>query len=110
MLETNPSGPRSAPRDGDHNMPVTGSPVKLIEGALALGFSLSEAVQRALGESLTAWGARRAFGQSEVSMCLRFYENRVYGEIRDALASDLGTDRERVDRWIADQAASSAAA
>lgn len=87
-------------------MPATANRVKLIDGALALGFSLAEAVQRALNESLSAWGARHGFTPSEVSMCLRFYERRVYSPVREALALDLGTERSRVDQWIEEHAAS----
>lgn len=87
-------------------MAISVDRVKVVDGALALGFSLGEAVQRALGKSLTAWGEAHGFSSSEVSMCLRYYERRVYGLIRDALAADLGTNRARVDTWIEEHAAS----
>lgn len=90
-------------------MPQAIGRVNLVEGALALGFTLPEAVQRALGEPLSGWAARRGFTPQAVSMCLRGYESRIYPEIRDALAEDLGTERERVDRWIAEQTSRSAA-
>lgn len=79
--------------------------VKVIQGALALGFSLSEALQRVLGCSLSAFGAENGFSPSEVSMCVRFYEGRVYPEIREKLAERLATSRETIDELIESAAA-----
>lgn len=84
--------------------------VNLVGGALALGFTLSEAVQRAIGEPLAAWAGRHGFTPQAVSMCLRFYEGRVYPEIRDRLAETLGAERATVDGWIEAQRKSLAAA
>lgn len=81
-------------------MPQGPEAVKLVEGALALGFSLSEAIQRALGCSLSAFAADIGVGRSEVSMCLNKYEGRIYEQIREALAQRLGVDRSQVDAWI----------
>jgi len=78
--------------------------IKVIEAALAIGFSLSEAIQRALGRSLTAFASAHGFRQNEVSMCLAAYEGRVYPQIRDAICSDLEIPREYLDRLIADEA------
>lgn len=74
--------------------------IKTIEGALGLGFSVSEAVQRALDCSLSAFARRHEVRRVEVSMCLNAHEGRVYPEIRDFLASDLDVPREYVDGLI----------
>lgn len=84
-------------------MPHLMNRVNLVGGALALGFTLSEAVQRAIGEPLATWGSRFGFTPQAVSMCLRFYEGRVYPDIRDRLAETLGTERSTVDGWIESQ-------
>lgn len=70
-----------------------------LESALALGFSLSEAVQKLLG-SLTAWAEAKGHRGNEVSMCLLAYHQRTYSAIRDDLAKDLGITREDLDRLI----------
>lgn len=85
-------------------MPHANDPVKVIETALALGFSLPEAFQRALGQSLSEWGSERGFGKTAISMCLNGYHGRVYPEIRDAFADAFGVGRDRVDTWIAEWA------
>jgi hypothetical protein len=81
-------------------MPTQMTPVNLVTGALALGFALTDAIQRALGEPLSTWGMRHGFKPNEVTMCLRGYESRVYPAIRDQIANDLGTTRAVVDGWI----------
>lgn len=91
-------------------MPQRPNPVNVVEGALALGFSLSEAVQRALGQSLSAFAAKYGHRPSEVTMCLTSYEGRVYPAVRDDLATELGVDRETVDRWISSAAGKAPAA
>lgn len=84
-------------------MPREQDPIKVIETALSLGFSLSEAVQRALGTTLTQFAAGRPFSVQSVSMCLSAYEGRVYGEIRDAICDALDIPREYLDRLIDSQ-------
>lgn len=84
-------------------MPESTDTVKLIEGSLALGFSLSEAIQRALGQSLSQFGRERGHGRSAVSMCLTFYGGRTFGNVRDDLAETLGVSREQIDNWIESQ-------
>ncbi|MCG8468414.1 MAG: hypothetical protein MJB57_09445 [Gemmatimonadetes bacterium] len=79
--------------------------IKVISGSLELGYSLSEAVQRALGSTLTDFAARNDFRQEEVSMCLLGYPQRVYPRIRDALCSELHVSRAFLDEKIAEQAA-----
>jgi hypothetical protein len=75
-------------------------PVKRIEDALVLGFSLSEAVQKVLGRPLAAFARDHGYRQSEVSMCLGRYPGRVYAGIRSDLARELGIDRRELDRLI----------
>ena len=82
---------------------------KTIETAFALGFSLPDAIQRALERPLTEFGLERGFRKSEVSMCLNGYHQRVYPEIRDALCDELSIDREFLDAKIDEQAARAAA-
>lgn len=84
--------------------------VKLIEASLALGFSLSEAVQRALGRSLSEFARERGHSRSAVSMCLTHYQQRVFGNVRDDLADELSVPREYLDRLIEQQAAAAQAA
>ena len=84
-------------------MPPTTEKIKLIEAALSLGFSLSEAVQKALGGSLSDFAERHGARQTEVSMCLLGYHQRVYPEIRDALCTELEIKREELDRLIDDE-------
>jgi hypothetical protein len=86
-------------------MPHGTEAVKVIDGALALGFSLSEAVQRALGRTLTAFAADKPYSVQSVSMCLAAYEGRVYPEIRDDLCAELEIPREYIDGRIADVSA-----
>lgn len=74
--------------------------VRRLEAAIGLGFSLSEAVQKALGCSLTQWAEANGHRQSEVSMCLGGYHQRAYPAIREALARDLAVEREDLDRLI----------
>lgn len=74
--------------------------VARLEAAMGLGFTLSEAVQKALGRSLTAWAEDHGHRQNEVTMCLRAYHQRTYSAIRDELARDLGITREEIDRLI----------
>jgi hypothetical protein len=81
----------------------------VVEGALALGFSLAEAIQRALSTTITRFAQERGYRQVEVSMCLNAYEGRVYAIIRDDIAAALGVSRERVDGWIEAQSARNAA-
>lgn len=81
-------------------MPQRPTAVNVVESALALGFSLSEAIQRALGRSLASFAATYGHRASEVSMCLNAYEGRVYPAIRNDLATELGIGREVVDQWI----------
>lgn len=80
-------------------MPRGRKAVKLIEAALEMGFPLTDAVARALGCSLTEFAGDR-FTVQAVSMCLRSYENRVYPEIRDALAESLDVTRSFIDDII----------
>lgn len=74
--------------------------VKIVEGALELGFSLPEAIQRALGRTLSDWAAERGFHRSEVSMCFLGYKGRIQPKVRNAAAEDLGVSRATVDAWI----------
>lgn len=85
------------------------SNAQLIEGALALGFTLSEAVQRALGRSLSEFAEAHGHRQSEVSMCLGGYPGRIYAQVRDDLCAELSIERATLDRWIAERTASAAA-
>ena len=86
-----------------HIMRHTNDAIKLIEGSLALGFSLSEAVQRALGGSLADFARESGHSRSAVSMCLSFYDGRVFATVREDLASALGVPREYLDRIIEEQ-------
>ncbi len=86
-------------------MPGERNPVKVVEGALALGFTLSEAMQRALGRTLSAFGQEFGHSPSEVSMCVRRYEGRIYPDIRESFARALRVDRAKVDEWIDAQVA-----
>lgn len=81
-------------------MSESADPVKKVEGALALGFSLGDALQLVLGRSLSSFGAEHGHSPSEVSMCIRFYEGRVYDEIRQNLVQATGIPREALDAWI----------
>lgn len=81
-------------------MPQGNDAVKVVETALDLGFSLPEAIQRALGRTLADWGAERGFRPSEISMCFHGYTGRVLPRLRDAAAEDLGVPRATVDAWI----------
>lgn len=77
---------------------------------MAVGLSASEAVQRALGISLSEFGRRNGFRQTEVSMCLLGYPDRGYPEIRDAICAELGITRDFLDAKIEEQAAVRASA
>jgi hypothetical protein len=78
--------------------------IKIIEGALALGFSLSEALQRALGiSSWASLASEKPYSPQSVSMCLNAYEGRVYPEIRNDICSALEISREYLDALIARQ-------
>lgn len=81
-------------------MPSESDAVKRLQAALDLGFSLSEAVFRTLGQTQSAWAEDHGVRQSEVSMCLGGYPERPYGAIRDALCDDLGIPRSDLDRLI----------
>lgn len=81
-------------------MPQSSEAVKRIEAALDLGFPLSDAVNRVLGRSLASFAREHGYRESEVSMCLRGYAGRVYGDLRDDLASELGIERQDLDRLI----------
>lgn len=81
-------------------MPSGQENIKTIEAALTLGFTVSEAVQRALGCPLAEFARRHAVRRVEVSMCLNAHEGRVYPEIRQHLADDLGVPREYIDGLI----------
>lgn len=74
--------------------------IKVIEGALALGFDLTEAVGRALGGTLTAFAEQRGYTKQALTMCLRAYDGRTYSDIRDAICAELGIPREYLDRLI----------
>ena len=74
--------------------------VKVIEGALTLGFSLSEAIQRALSGSLSSFAFGKPYSVQSVSMCLAFYEGRIYSQIREDLCAALDLPREYLDRLI----------
>lgn len=74
--------------------------VNIVEGALALGFRLPEAIGRALGRPVAQVAANHGFSRSEASMCLNGYPSREIPDLRDAFAEELGIDREVVDRWI----------
>lgn len=84
--------------------------VKLIEGALALGFSPSEAITRAMGVSLSEFARQTGHTAAAVSMCFNFYNGRVFGGIRDLVAERLGVPREYIDRVIESQAEQTVAA
>lgn len=77
--------------------------IKTLEGALALGFDLTMAIQRALGTSLTAFANEHGYSVPAVSMCLRGYSGRVYPDIRDAICETLDIPREYLDRLIDEQ-------
>jgi hypothetical protein len=85
-------------------------PVKVIDSALELGFSLPEAIGRATGCSVAQLAASLGFSRSEASMCLNGYPSRILPAFRDAVAAKLSVDREVVDRWIERWAASRTAA
>lgn len=72
---------------------------------LALGFPLSQAVQRALGLSVTALARQEGWDRSLLSMVLNAHRHRVCPGIRDRLAEMLGATRGEVDAWIAAEAA-----
>lgn len=74
--------------------------VKLIRAAIDLGFSTSEAVQKALGRPLSHFAEERGHRPSEVSMCLNGYPGRTYALIRDHLAAELGIERRHLDVLI----------
>ena len=76
--------------------------VNMIEVAIAVGFTPSEAIQNALGVSLAHFAADAGCTATQVSMCLNGYPGRVYSGIRDALCRRLGVPRDRLDRWISD--------
>ena len=81
-------------------MPHEGEAVKRIEAAMSLGFSVSEAVQKALGRHLSQFAEEHGHRQSEVSMCLGGYPGRTYGTIRDDLSGALGIERAELDALI----------
>ncbi len=86
-------------------MTRTKDSVKVIEGALSLGFTLPEAVSRALGTSLGDFARQNDVRATEVSMCLNAYHQRTYPNIRDAICEALGIPREYLDRLIEAEAA-----
>jgi hypothetical protein len=90
-------------------MRETRDTVKLIEASLVLGYTLSEAVQRALGHSLSEFARERGHSRSAVSMCLTNYNGRVFANVRDDLALSLAIPREYLDRLIDQQNGSVAA-
>lgn len=80
---------------------ATGSEaIRVIEGAIALGFTPADALLRAMdatvGDLAGEWGDKT----SAVSMCLNFYQGRVFGPVRDKVAARLGLPREYVDGVI----------
>jgi hypothetical protein len=89
-------------------MAQTKESIKVIEAALAIGFKLSEAVQRALGAPLAEFASRHGFTPQAVTMCLGAYQGRVYSDIRDALCADLEIPREYIDRLLSSQAQAAA--
>ena len=86
-------------------MPETHEKIKQIDALTDLGLDVSEAVQRALGVSLSEFGRRQGFSSAEITMCLRGYHQRVYPEIRDAICAELDLPREYLDRLIDGQSA-----
>lgn len=89
---------------------TTPSKAQRVEAALDLGFTFSEAVQRALGCGITALAEKYGVPQPTLSMCLLAYEGRVYPDLRERIAADLNASRDQVDEWIARSAAGVAAA
>jgi hypothetical protein len=81
-------------------MTQTSEKRKLLEGLVALGLSLSEAVARTLACSLSEFARRHGFRHTEVSMCLLAYHQRIYPEIRDAIAVELDMTRDEIDALI----------
>lgn len=73
---------------------------KTIREALRLGFSLSDAVQRALNRPLSEFAAQHGFRKSEVSMCLLGYHQRAYPNIRDAICNEIRISRQFLDAQI----------
>lgn len=81
-------------------MPQGTEAIKVVEGALSLGFSVSDALQRALGMTFTEFASAKSYSVQSVSMCVRFYDGRVYPEIRDDICTALELPREYLDRII----------
>lgn len=81
-------------------MGASESVVKRIQAMVDLGLTTSEAFQKVLGRSLSAFAEAHGHRASEVSMCLNAYPGRVYAAVRDDLAADLGIPREEIDRLI----------
>lgn len=75
-------------------------PMARLQAAVALGFTVSEAVQKLLGRTLTSWAEANGHRQNEVTMCLLKYHQRIYPEIRDGLARDIGVTRAEFDSFI----------
>src|SRR5690606_38054202 len=92
--------PRTYQREQLHIMSPSADSVKKVENALSLGFSLAEALQLVLARPLSAFGAEYGHSPSEVSMCIRFYDGRVYDGIRTNLSRATGVPRELIDAWI----------
>lgn len=80
-------------------MPVKSQKIKQVEGLIAHGLEVSEALNTVLGGS-TAFAKRNGFRQEEVTMCFRAYHQRTYPDIRDAAARELEAERQWLDRLI----------
>jgi len=68
---------------------------------MGLGLGVSEAVARALGRTLTAFGEDHGWSQPQVSQCLNAH--RPYPDIRDAICAELDIPRPYLDRLIDSQ-------
>lgn len=84
--------------------------VKALDAALGLGFSLSAALQNALGVTVSELARREGWNRTEISMLLNGHPQRRCEAVRDRLAHLLTATREDVDRWIARERAHRAGA
>lgn len=81
-------------------MPNASESVRIIETALALGFTPSDAILRALDTTTGELAGELGQKGSAVSMCLNYYKQQTYGPIRDGVAQRLGVPREYIDGVI----------
>lgn len=66
-----------------------------IKVVVEAGLSITEAIKAAVPGSLADFAARHDFHSSHVSMCI--HGRRLHERIREALADELGVEREWLD-------------